>query len=91
MQTNIGAPYAGSGPLIALAATLGVALPLVACDRDEQDVRVPLGANMVAARRPTLAPPSGAPGARTIILATARLVSDRIAAGEEAPPDPSAS
>jgi hypothetical protein len=29
-QWLIGAPYAGSGPLIALAATLGVALPLVA-------------------------------------------------------------
>jgi mono/diheme cytochrome c family protein len=50
-----------------------VAVPVVACGRDEPDVRVPLGANMIATRRPMLAPPTGAPGERTVISATASL------------------
>ena len=49
------------------------AVPLVACGRDEPDVRVPLGANMIAARRPALAPPTGTARERTANVATASL------------------
>lgn len=50
-----------------------VAAPLAACGGDETDVRVPLGANMIAAKRPMLAPPTGAASERTVVTATASL------------------
>ena len=65
-----------------------LALSVVACRRDEPDLREPLGAHVVGARRPVLEAPAGGARARTVLPTTASLppatyTADQAARGAE--------